>query len=127
MSPFQAILSLAPLSPLKVHPEPLGVPTRSQRQHEELHVRRQQQRHDELTFHARQSRTAAAADGAPPFSPTSPPPHRARMPWDHLLLLLLLPPPPADMARTGSLTTLSDLDPPQTPPPASLPPPLTPF
>uniref|UniRef100_A0A674H879 Exportin 7 n=1 Tax=Taeniopygia guttata TaxID=59729 RepID=A0A674H879_TAEGU len=35
--------------PRQVHPEPLGVPEGSQRLHEELELRRQQQRHDELT------------------------------------------------------------------------------
>lgn len=114
---YGSIWSLALSCCRQVHPELVGVPAGSQRQHEELHVRRQQQRHDELTFHARQSRPAAA--GIPPASP---PPHWARMPWDHfhlLLLLLPLPPPPPDTASTGSLTTPSDLGP--CPPPSSHP------
>uniref|UniRef100_A0A8C3NRV0 Uncharacterized protein n=1 Tax=Geospiza parvula TaxID=87175 RepID=A0A8C3NRV0_GEOPR len=35
--------------PRQVHPEPVGVPEGGQRLHEELELRRQQQRHDELT------------------------------------------------------------------------------
>lgn len=74
---------------VQVHSEPVGVQERSQRQHEELHIRRQQQRHDELTFHADQS--YPAPDSPPPPSrlpvpaSASPLPPRARMPGDQLL------------------------------------------
>ena len=70
----------------QVYPEPVCVQEGGQRQHEELDIRRQQQRHDELTFHTDESYPAADRAHpplAPPQPPSLPPP------------CISLPPPPS--------------------------------
>lgn len=76
---------------LQVHSEPVRVQEGSQRQHEELHIWRQQQRHDELTFHTDESYPAASRAPrslSPPRLPhlciSLPPPSLGPDAWDSL-------------------------------------------
>lgn len=62
---------------LQVHTELVGVQEGGERQHEELDIRRQQQRHDELTFHAAAHRVRPAPR---PASPRPPTPHLSASP-----------------------------------------------
>lgn len=62
---------------LQVHTELVSVQEGGERQHEELDIRRQQQRHDELTFHAAAHRVRPAPR---PASPRPPTPHLSASP-----------------------------------------------